>query len=123
MMKNHPNNNHQMNKKYIKTYFLPYNLHLIQLGNRNNVKNILSNWIHTLIDEASIESTPPSEHHTTFSKKINTVTNSVFIMSKPLHIPRFDTENQEPQFRRIELLIQLRNLLLDYYNFLYDISH
>ena len=68
MMKNHPNNNHQMNKKYIKTHFLPYNLHLIQLGNRNNVKNILSNWIHTLIDEASIESTPPSEHHTTFSK-------------------------------------------------------
>ena len=69
MMKNHPNNNHQMNKKYIKTHFLPYNLHLIQLGNRNNVKNILSNWIHTLIDEASIESTAPSEHHTTFSKK------------------------------------------------------
>ena len=123
MMKNHPNNNHQMNKKYIKTHFLPYNLHLIQLRNRNNVKNILSNWIHTLIDEPSIESTPPSEHHTTFSKKINTVTNSVFIMSKPLHIPRFDTENQESQFRRIELLIQLRNFLLDYYNFLYDISH
>ena len=122
-MKNHPNNNHQMNKKYIKTHFLPYNLHLIQLGNRNNVKNILSNWIHTLIDEASIESTAPSEHHTTFSKKINTVKNSDFIMSKPLHIPRFDTENQEPQFRRIELLIQLRNFLLDYYNFLYDISH
>ena len=56
-------------------------------------------------------------------QKINTVTNSDFIMSKPLHIPRFDTENQEPQFRRIELLIQLRNFLLDYYNFLYDISH
>ena len=28
-----------MNRKYIKTHFLPYNLHLIQLGNRNNVKN------------------------------------------------------------------------------------
>ena len=49
--------------------------------------------------------------------------NSNFIMSKPLHIPRFDTENQEPLLRRIELLIQLRNFLLDYYNFLYDISH
>ena len=44
-------------------------------------------------------------------------------MSKPLHIPRFDPENQEPLLRRIELLIQLRNLLLDYYNLLYDISH
>ena len=44
-------------------------------------------------------------------------------MSKPLHTPRFDPDNQEPLLRRIELLIQLRNLLLDYYNLLYDISH
>ena len=72
MMKNHPNNNHQMNKKYIKTHFLPYNLHLIQLGNRNNVKNILSNRIHTLLDESLIEATAPSARSTNLSKT-NTV--------------------------------------------------
>ena len=69
MMKNHLNNNHQMNNKYIKTHFLPYNLHLIQIGNRNNVKNILSNWIHTLLDEALIESTAPSVRSTITVKK------------------------------------------------------
>ena len=69
MMKNHLNNNHQMNNKYIKTHFLPYNLHLIQIGNRNNVKNILSNWIHTLLDEALIESKAPSVRSTNTVEK------------------------------------------------------
>ena len=72
MTKNHLNNNHQMKHKYIKTHFLPYNLHLIQLGNRNNVKNILANWIHTLLDEALIEATAPSARSTNLSK-LNTV--------------------------------------------------
>ena len=61
-----------MKHKYIKTHFLPYNLHLIQLGNRNNVKNILANWVHTLLDEALIEATAPSARSKNLSK-LNTV--------------------------------------------------
>ena len=68
----HHNNSHQMKHKYIKTHFLPYNLHLIQLGKKNNVKDILANWIHTLLDEALIEATAPSARSTNLSK-LNTV--------------------------------------------------
>ena len=37
------------------SYFLPHNIHLIQLGNKHNLQVILKNWIHTLIDESSFE--------------------------------------------------------------------
>ena len=61
-----------MKHKYIKTHFLPYNLHLIQLGKKNNVKDILANWIHTLLDETLIEAPAPSARSTNPSK-LNTV--------------------------------------------------
>ena len=68
----HQNNSHQMKHKHIKSHFLPYNLHLIQLGNKNNVKDILANWIHTLLDETLIEA-PATSSHPTNPSKLNTV--------------------------------------------------
>ena len=68
----HHDNSHQMKHKHIKSYFLPYNLHLIQQGNKHNVKDILANWIHTLLDEALIEATAPSARSKDLSK-LNTV--------------------------------------------------
>ena len=45
-------------------------------------------------------------------------------MSKPLHIPRPDPDiDQDLRLRRIQLLNQLRDLLLDYYRLLHGVSH
>ena len=37
----HQDNSYQMKHKHIKSHFLPYNLHLIQLGNMHNIKKHL----------------------------------------------------------------------------------
>ena len=68
---------HQMKHKCIKSHFLPYNLHLIQLGNKHNIKDILANWIHTLLDETLIEA-PATSSHSTNPSKLNSVQNFWF---------------------------------------------
>ena len=67
----------EMKHKCINSYFLPHNLHLIQLGNKHNIKNILDNWIHTLLDESLIE-VPSTSSHSKSPSKLNAVQNFWF---------------------------------------------
>ena len=115
---------HEMKHRRINSYFLPHNLHLIQLGNKHNIKDILDNWIHTLLDESSIEVPSTSSQSKKFLKINNSSWPLIFKMSKPLHIPRPDPDiDQDLRLRRIQLLNQLRDLLNDYYRLLQGVSH
>ena len=53
------------------SYFLPHNIHLVQLGHKNNPQAILKEWIHTLIDESAFEVHSTPLHPIEFLKNKN----------------------------------------------------
>ena len=53
------------------SYFLPHNIHLVQLGRKNNLQAILKEWIHTLIDELAFEVQSTPSHPKEFFKNKN----------------------------------------------------
>ena len=53
------------------SYFLPHNIHLVQLGHKNNLEAIVKEWIHTLIDESAFEVHSTPSHPKEFLKNKN----------------------------------------------------